>query len=242
MKLEELIDICIYKKNIVSFVGAGGKTTLMYMIADRAAKAGKKVIVATTTHILKPDTCYANNLQEVKRLWVDGCYAVVGEIDDANAEKIVFPTKELFEEIKAEADLVLLEADGAKKFPCKIPAAHEPMILEDCDCVVGIMGMSALGRKMKDCCFRFDLFGKWLNSGADDIVNDDTVLDEEIASMILTSDFGTKKSVGARDYYVVLNQCDDENTMRRAKLIADKLCNSKIDTICCSLMSSWGRG
>ena len=40
---------------IISLVGVGGKTTTMFYIGRYFAKKGKKVVVTTTTHIVKPD-------------------------------------------------------------------------------------------------------------------------------------------------------------------------------------------
>ncbi|MDR1018689.1 MAG: putative selenium-dependent hydroxylase accessory protein YqeC [Lachnospiraceae bacterium] len=65
--------------NIVSIVGAGGKTSLMYALADRASKNGFHTLVTTSTHIWKPNgELFANNISEVRRLWGRGSFAVVG--------------------------------------------------------------------------------------------------------------------------------------------------------------------
>ncbi len=41
-------------KHIVSFVGAGGKSSLIDAIAKWSSNQGKKVLVTTTTHIFRP--------------------------------------------------------------------------------------------------------------------------------------------------------------------------------------------
>ena len=47
---------------IISFVGAGGKTTAMYTLAAAFAARGLKTLVTTTTHIEMPDkTLWAKN-------------------------------------------------------------------------------------------------------------------------------------------------------------------------------------
>ena len=51
MSLKEIIDI---KNNyIISIVGCGGKTTLMYLLANEL-KTDNKVLVSTTTKIFSP--------------------------------------------------------------------------------------------------------------------------------------------------------------------------------------------
>lgn len=49
--------------------------------------------------------------------------------------------------------MVLLEADGAKRMPCKVPAAHEPVLLPESDIVLTVAGLSALGRPLREVCF-----------------------------------------------------------------------------------------
>lgn len=230
MNIEELINICIFKKRIICIVGGGGKTTLMYMLARECAKAGKKVIVSTTTHILKPSENYASKMEEIEKYWNKGDYAVIGDIDPLNSEKLVFPQTALYDGIKSRADIILLEADGAKGFPCKVPAEHEPVIAIDCDLVIGVMGMKAMGHKLKDVCFRFDTNGAWLSKKRDEELNEDT------AVRILSSEKGTRKYVGEREYIVVLNQCDDEDLLERAGVIADNLLTEyEIRTVCTEL-------
>lgn len=77
------------EKICLAFVGAGGKTSCMYYVAEECAKAGKRVLVTTSTHILAPKpSVAAHNLEEVERLWKQGRYAVIGkECRDADIEK-----------------------------------------------------------------------------------------------------------------------------------------------------------
>lgn len=62
--------------------------------------------------------------------------------------------KEFLEEVSREPVLLLLEADGAKHFPVKAPAEHEPVICEKTGIVLNVYGMRAIGKKIKDVCFR----------------------------------------------------------------------------------------
>ena len=45
--------------HVVSLVGGGGKTTLLYGMARLCAAEGQRVLVSTTTHILRRNACYA---------------------------------------------------------------------------------------------------------------------------------------------------------------------------------------
>ena len=106
------------------------------------------------------------------------------------------------------ADTVLLEADGAKHRPCKAPAAHEPVLLPESDIVLAVAGLSALGRPLAEVCFRLDAACALLG------VPPEAPLTPERLAKLLASGAGGRKDVGARAFYVVLNQADD--AQRRA--------------------------
>ncbi len=44
----------ILRHRIISFVGSGGKTTLMFAVAKKLSQLGKKVIITTSTKIYLP--------------------------------------------------------------------------------------------------------------------------------------------------------------------------------------------
>lgn len=189
------------KNHIISLVGAGGKTTLMYALAKRFVQNGAKTLVSTTTHIYRPEERrWAKSTKEVYALWESGSYAVVGM--PANEGKLKSLPKQELDRCMRLADIVLLEADGAKKLPCKVPAAHEPVIPDASDIVIGVMGMSTYGRPAEEVCFRQEQAARVFGLAPQDIMT------AERMAEILASEEGTRKAVGERDYYVVLNQCD----------------------------------
>ena len=60
-------------KHIVSFVGAGGKSSLIDAIAKWSSNQGKKVLVTTTTHIFRPqDEFLADNKKQLNEIWKMG--------------------------------------------------------------------------------------------------------------------------------------------------------------------------
>ena len=50
-----------------------------------------------------------------------------------------------------------IEADGARRMPLKVPAAHEPVIPGETTHVLSVYGLDAVGRTFKEVCFRFEL-------------------------------------------------------------------------------------
>lgn len=90
----------------------------------------------------------------------------------------------------ALADIVLIEADGAKRMPCKAPAAHEPVLLPQCDTVLAVAGLSALGIRSGAACFRAELAAELL------CVPQDAQLTPELRANLLASEAGGRKAVG----------------------------------------------
>ena len=189
------------KGHIVSLVGGGGKTTLLYAFARHCAARGWRVLVSTTTHILRPETNYAPDEAALLALWGAGTYAVVGA--PAEHGKLTSLPAEQLHRWMAQADIVLLEADGAKHLPCKAPAAHEPVLLPESDVVLAVAGLSALGRPLREVCFRLEQVCALLEAPPD------TLLTPELLAKLLGSEAGGRKDVGARRFEVVLNQADD---------------------------------
>ena len=62
--------------HVISLVGGGGKTTLLYALARHYSAQGQRVLVSTTTHIQRPDANYAPDEAARDALWQAGTYAV----------------------------------------------------------------------------------------------------------------------------------------------------------------------
>ena len=204
------------KRHVISLVGAGGKTTLMYAMAAAYCRLGCRVLVTTTTHIRRPaDGLRARSPKEAQRLWQEHTFAVAGA--DAPEGKLGRLAESELQWYIRYADIVLVEADGAKGMPCKVPAAHEPVIPEESDIVVGVAGLDSIGRPLQEVCFRLERAEQLLGRRPGE-----TLTGEDMAE-ILSSDEGTRKGVGSRDYYVVLNKCTDEGRRRSAEKVAGLL-------------------
>lgn len=190
------------KKHNICLVGGGGKTTVMYELAAAWAACGRKVLVLTSTHILHPaDGSFAADAAAVHSLWQQGRYAVIGTSELATG-KLTAPLQFLYEELKLQADVILCEADGSRHHPCKVPAEYEPVLLPDSDIVLAVAGMDALGRPLAQACQRPQLSAELLNCSLD------SVIDEQMLAALLLSEQGSRKNVGTRTYYIVLNKCD----------------------------------
>jgi probable selenium-dependent hydroxylase accessory protein YqeC len=229
IQIEEAFPFLREKGHVISLVGGGGKTTLLYELSARSAAFGWRTLVTTTTHMYRPsEEMRAYSTDEVRQLWQKGRPAVIGA--DAAEGKIRMPDEALLGECCSLADVVWIEADGAKRMPCKVPKAGEPVLLSACDIVIGVAGMNAVGQPLSSACFRqqeaMELLG----------VSEDHLLTEENLAVILSSERGTKKGTAQRTYYIVLNQCDTQEKREQAEKIAQLLAHlgeTRVLMSCC---------
>ena len=89
------------KGHVVSLVGGGGKTTLLYQLSAHCARKGWRVLAATTTHIRQPDHNMAHTEAECSALWAAGEYAVLGTPDGCG--KLTAPPPDLLHRWKPTA-------------------------------------------------------------------------------------------------------------------------------------------
>lgn len=207
---------------IVSLVGGGGKTSTMYQLADELAEQGKRVLVTTTTHIRRPEqgqqTVLINHVREIEEDSWKGSILTAGRLE---GNKLAMP-EGLSEEAELSrllclADVILVEADGAKCLPVKVPEAYEPVILPQTGLVIACAGLSGLGRPFGEVCFRFKDRGAWLRRTAEDLVEPSDL------ALILMDERGSHKAVAGRYYRVVLNQAEGEKEKQAAEAVAAML-------------------
>lgn len=202
------------KGHVVSLVGGGGKTTLMHHLARASQARGLRTAVTTTTKIGLPRHA-CRTMAACRARWAAGEYAVCGErMDD---RRLVAPAPGFLAQLLAYADMLIVEADGARRLPCKAPAAHEPVILPETDTVIAVMGLDALGRPVGESCLRAQIVQELLGCGpAHRLTGGDMV-------KLLLSERGSRKGVAQRDFFVVLNKCDDARRLDEGKRILELL-------------------
>lgn len=170
---------CLYKalglsgKGIVSLVGAGGKTSLIYLLGRELAMKGKQVLITTTTHMMAPLPEEASAmilspdpeeiLEELRRFPRTWNPIFVASHREGEEGKIVGLPPEGVERMSAEGllDWILVEADGAARRPLKAPALHEPVVPRSSLWVVGLVGLDAVGKPLDEpWVFRWEIYGR----------------------------------------------------------------------------------
>ena len=186
--ITEAMQLRLPEHAVVSVVGAGGKTSLIFAWARELASAGKNVVITTTTHMYRPE-----------RMEEDGIRIVVSD-DPERPDKVSVPPAEVLDSLRDTADVVLIEADGSRRMPLKWPADREPVIPDYTDVTVCVAGLSALGRRTADVVYNAE--------GLPDVLKRETA-DMNLIHAIVSSRDGGQKGVRG-DFRVFMNQVDDD--------------------------------
>lgn len=140
---------------IRAFVGAGGKTTLIHKQAERYRAEGKRVFVTTSTHMfIEPDTVLSDDADTIISELNRTGYVMAGIPE---GEKVRSLSPETYETVCAQADVVLIEADGSNRKPIKFPNSTEPVLPDNVEEVVIVCGLRALGKPLREVAHRPEL-------------------------------------------------------------------------------------
>ncbi len=202
------------KKHVISLVGGGGKSTLLEYLARCFAARGMRTAIMTTTRMACPAHVCAD-MTDCRACWARGEYAACGRRTENG--KFRAPDDALLKALMEETDVLIVEADGSHRLACKAPAEHEPVILPESDIVIGVMGLEVMGCAVGEVCHRPQYVCALLGCEMEHL------LTEADMAQILVSQSGTRKNVGARDYYVVLNKCDDAQRRRHGEAVLAEL-------------------
>jgi probable selenium-dependent hydroxylase accessory protein YqeC len=149
----------------VAVVGSGGKTSAIFQLAKELASLGKSSIITTTTHMFREPGALAVSAEEARRLIMQQSVLMAGR--PVGEEKIAGLAAEEFEQLRGLADFLLVEADGSKRLPLKLPADHEPVIPEGTERILVLAGLQGIGRQLSECCHRAELVRELLQAEPD---------------------------------------------------------------------------
>jgi probable selenium-dependent hydroxylase accessory protein YqeC len=200
-----------------SFVGAGGKTTLIEYLGREAARTGKTVAVTTTTKIYgtPPYVLFENiSLPPSSDHRIRDGFVRIGKY--RKGEKL---TGLSFDDVRLLGDLfdlVLIEADGAKRYPLKCPATHEPVIPPFSDKIFVVAGLDALHQTVEASVFRWELARDMAGISGDVSVTTNVFSDFFSSSMLL-------KDVDLAKCTVILNKYDVLKERHEAMAVAGKI-------------------
>jgi len=189
-------------KCVVSIVGAGGKTTLMFSLA-RLLGSKSKVLVTTTTKIYVPNpgqydfmAIGSSNFDKYNRMPANGIYIYGNAVSDEN--KILGLSTEDVDSLALLFDYVLVESDGARGKLIKGWGGNEPVICSSTTHTVGVLNLNALGLTAdEENVHRLDEFLKITGAQRHEKINI-----EHLASLVFHKDGLFKYSRGEKILYL----------------------------------------
>ncbi len=210
MKIIEALRI--EKGNAIAIVGAGGKTSLLFALAGALSKP---VWLTTTTklmfeeghlaseHVLFPDfeSSIAKNIDSTKTI-------LITNPQNSTAKKWLGLSPDEVDHLipgcRQKGVTCLIEADGARHLSLKAPAEWEPVIPDQVDLVIVVVGLSVISKHLtEEFVFRPELFTTLTG-----LSHGDPIQLEHVLRMLNHPDGGLKGIPPNSRAAVVFNQSD----------------------------------
>lgn len=236
---------------IITFIGGGGKTSLMNTLGKEFAIHGYPTLLTTTTHIMKPDflsdESYIENedLGQLANIFTNlkkntlplAALGIPEKVVNSNVKwrspssdfckKIAefskkFSTKNPYKFLK-----ILCEGDGSKRLPIKLPKDGEPVFFPKTDTVIGVIGLSCLGKPIKETLFRYELLPNLTsldNYFIKSLQSTDIVTTDFLYRLCL-SEKGLRKNITSQKFCIIFNQADilDEKALAEVITLRNQL-------------------
>jgi len=179
--------------SLVNFVGGGGKTQLILKLMEEFCAAGP-VLYTTTTRIHPPDPkenlCIisSDNLLLLKQI-VNRIGNSWEHLPTKVAATCRYISPTLLRGVPPDfADgvdrslfpILLNEADGAASFSLKMPGEHEPVLMENAEYLVPVIGLDCLNKPLGP-----DVFFRWKNFAAHSSLREGESITPDFAAGIL---------------------------------------------------------
>ena len=162
MKTELINTLQLTGQGLISIIGAGGKTSLMFRLAKELEDSGKKVLTTTTTKMFmplpsqSPFTIIDNSIEEVikkstSRLKRFLHFSAGQKYDPATGKLQGFAPDSIDQLWQTGLfDWIIVEADGARQKPLKATASHEPVVPKVTTHLILVTGLDALGKPFNE--------------------------------------------------------------------------------------------
>ncbi|MDO8364611.1 MAG: selenium cofactor biosynthesis protein YqeC [Actinomycetota bacterium] len=203
-----LIDeLAIAPPACIALVGAGGKTTLMRALYAEGRRRGWSVLAGTTTKVGRAQVAD-----------IEGFVHAGAEGDKLTGVAPGSPAL-------LGADLVVVEADGARSMVVKAPAAYEPVLPDGVTHVVAVIGADALDRVIEDVAHRPMLVAAVCGCGPY------ARLTVDRAAVLLASERGGRKAVPAGAAFAVAITRVGPAQLQLAQRLAAALAEAGVPTL-----------
>lgn len=221
----------IEKNDIISVTGGGGKTTLIFKLAEELSKIGNVLITTTTKMYIPNKNSYDNMIihtdkknDEIKTNLKNEKYNnkidILSRVRDEH--KIQGIDEEILKKYISEYDYILIEADGAKEKIIKEWNLNEPVIVSITNKIIGVTNIKALGKKIKDVLHREEIYCDR------EFVHKDDIFDmKKMKKYLLTNKFFEEKEnnnfLKKKKKYIYINGIETLKEFNEALLLSEVL-------------------
>jgi probable selenium-dependent hydroxylase accessory protein YqeC len=231
---------------LVCFIGAGGKTTTMFALAQALKSLHKRILVTTTTNIIYPekhecDAVIVNDEPDpgLFQAVSAGTVTVLGHAI-VNGEKLAGVNKAFIHKLHQQKlfDCILVECDGSKRKPIKAAAYYEPVVPANTTKTIGVIGLDAMGKPIaEEYVHRPEQFCAVVNRCMGEMIDPEAVVN------LIVSPQGLFKGVpeGCAKY-VLLNKADNAQLKENAGAILTGLLKRDAIPVDCCIIGSLAKG
>lgn len=260
--------------HILTFIGGGGKTSLMNTLGIEFAKQRIPTLLTTTTHIMKPEFLPSKACIEEENLEQITSFFTNLEEDILPLAALGIPEKTIYNKVKWKSPSInfmkklslfsrkysnislriLCEGDGSKRLPIKLPKDGEPVFFPKTDTVIGVIGLSCLGKPIKEMLFRYELLPELIftqkKKQLTDVSDHSSQTQKNFTklpqtTLNITTDFlywlclsenGLRKNISSEKFCIVFNQADvlDEKALAEMITLRNKI---RDEGISCHILS-----
>lgn len=265
--------------HILTFIGGGGKTSLMSTLGIEFAKQRIPTLLTTTTHIMKPEFLPSKACIEEENLEQISSFFTNLEEDILPLAALGIPEKKIYNKVKWKSPSInfmkklslfsrkysnislriLCEGDGSKRLPIKLPKDGEPVFFPKTDTVIGVIGLSCLGKPIKEMLFRYELLPELIftqkKKQLTDVSDQSSQTQKNFTKLPqtthnITTDFlywlclsenGLRKNISSEKFCIVFNQADvlDEKVLAEMITLRNKIRDERISCHILSLKNKY---
>lgn len=238
------------------------------------AKQRIPTLLTTTTHIMKPDFLPSKACIEEENLEQITSFFTNLEEDILPLAALGIPEKTIYNKVKWKSPSInfmkklslfsrkysnislriLCEGDGSKRLPIKLPKDGEPVFFPKTDTVIGVIGLSCLGKPIKEMLFRYELLPELIftqkKKQLTDVSDQSSQTQKNFTKLPqtthnITTDFlywlclsenGLRKNISSEKFCIVFNQADvlDEKALAEMITLRNKI---RDEGISCHILS-----
>jgi molybdenum cofactor cytidylyltransferase len=226
--------------DVVAFVGAGGKSSAIRVLTKELSNQ-HQVLITTTTKLGLEQADLAQ-----QHLIIDSPVTIGSIIEQLQKSSSLLVTKESdaeqtkwlgldLEEVqvltkvaKAEGAVLIIEADGARGRSLKVPSEYEPVIPEDCDLVIPVVGLDVIGEEFPSpLVHRQEFVREHLG-----LIEGERILTEQVTQILGSRQGGLKDIPFSSSIRILLNKADSFEDLQHGRDIAAELIkNPEIQSI-----------